>query len=167
MFLSPVQAVRDHEYMGQFTGQSHDPFRVSSRRFEDRNLLNLVANRLGKTVADLKHLQPEALATGPWEDGKRMIRPSQDWRRGDAFVRNVLSRVVSTLVAVLFLIGPMWYLVLNQDILLQLIATTGCVMLFGGLMAVTLSTLEAIFAATLAYAAVLMVFVGAVMDGAE
>ncbi|KAJ0108160.1 hypothetical protein J7T55_000125 [Diaporthe amygdali] len=159
-----VQAVHDHEYMGRFAGQRHDPFRVSSERFQEKILLDRVAIRLGKTVADFTHLQPEALATGPWEDGESVMRPIGG-TRGETFRRALWSRIASTLVGAAFLIGPMWLLVLNQNLYLQLGVTTGCVVMFGLVMVAALETLEAVFAATLAYAAVLMVFVGVVMDG--
>lgn len=57
----------------------------------------------------------------------------------------------------------MWLLVLKQELYIQLGVTTGCVSAFGLLMAWYLATLEAVFASTLAYSAVLMVFVGVMM----
>ena len=54
----------------------------------------------------------------------------------------------------------MWGLVLNREVYFHLGLTTGCVLAFGFLMAWYLNTLEAVFAATLAYAAVLIVVVG-------
>lgn len=59
-----------------------------------------------------------------------------------------------------FLIGPMWGLVLKREVYFYLGLTTGCVSAFGFLMAWYLDTVEAVFTVTLAYSAVLMVFVG-------
>ncbi|KAK2599809.1 hypothetical protein N8I77_011532 [Diaporthe amygdali] len=157
-----VQAVRDHEYIARFRGQRHDPFRVSSERFQEKILLDRVGMRCGKIVDDLQHLQPGALATGPWEDGESVMRPIGGIR-GEALRWALWLRIASTLIGIGFLIGPMWGLVLNQNVYLQLGVTTGCVVVFGLVMVAALPTLEAVFAATLAYAAVLMVFVGVVM----
>lgn len=63
-----------------------------------------------------------------------------------------------------FLVAPMWLLALKQDLYLQLGITTGCVSIFGLLVAWYLSSLEAVFTACIAYAAVLMVFVGAMIQ---
>lgn len=48
--IFPVQAVRDHEYMGHFSGQRDDPFRVSSERFQERWLLDKLMDRKGQMV---------------------------------------------------------------------------------------------------------------------
>lgn len=47
---------------------------------------------------------------------------------------------------------------------MQLGATTGCIFTFGFVMVVSVDTLEAVCAATLEYAAVLIVFVSVVMQ---
>ena len=62
------------------------------------------------------------------------------------------------------MVAPMWVLVLKRDMWVHLGVTTGCVFAFGFLASWSLGTLEGVFAATLAYAAVLMVFVGVMMQ---
>lgn len=159
-----VQAIRDHEYMGRFSGQRHDPFKVSSERAQDRWLLDqLITDRKGKLVRHFEYLKKTSVAAGPWESGRGSMRPIGG-TRGEAFRRAFASRVAGGIVGAAFLIGPMWLLVLRQDIYLQLGVTTGCILAFSLVMVVALKTLEAVFAATLAYAAVLMVFVGVVMQ---
>ncbi|KAF2178706.1 hypothetical protein K469DRAFT_326820 [Zopfia rhizophila CBS 207.26] len=63
-----------------------------------------------------------------------------------------------------FLIGPMWLLVLKCELFFLLGATTVCVTGFGFLMACYVDGLKYVFVRTLAYAAVLMVFVGVIMQ---
>lgn len=109
-------------------------------------------------------LKPLAMATGPWEDGNGAMQPIGG-TRGERLRRALWSRVTGALVGAAFLVGPMWLLALKQEIYLQLGVTTGCIVAFGLVMVVSLNTLDAVFAATLAYAAVLMVFVGVVAQG--
>lgn len=104
-----------------------------------------------------------AIPTGPWEDGDGLMRPIGG-TRGEAFRHAFWSRAAGALVGAAFLVCPMWALALEQDIYVQLGATTGCIFAFGLVMVVSVDTLEAVFAATLAYAAVLIVFVSVVMQ---
>jgi hypothetical protein len=131
---------------------------------QERELLEklLETERL-KAVADFSWLKKMATATGPWEDGTYEMRPIGG-TRGDSFKRAFWSRAAGAGVGAAFLIGPMWPLVLKQDIYLQLGITTGCIIAFGSVMVFALDKLEAVFAATLGYAAVLVVFVGVVMQ---
>lgn len=149
--------------MGRFSTQPSDPFRISSERAQERWVLDEMMKLKLKRVRHFRWCKPMAKPTGPWEDGRGAMQPVGG-TRGEAFRRAVWSRAVSALVGAAFLIGPMWILVLKQDIYLQLGLTTGCIAIFGLVMVVALSTIEAVFTATLAYAAVLMVFVGVVMQ---
>ena len=169
----PVQAVQDHEYMAKFSRQHNDPFIASSEHSHDDILLFDAMIRKDKTVSNLGnpsdpdnlvYLKESATPTGPWETRSRHrgARPIAS-TRAEALRRALWSRIGGACVGGVFLIGPMWLLVLKQELYLQLGVTTGCVSAFGLLMACYLDTLEAVFAATLGYAAVLMVFVGVVM----
>lgn len=147
--------------MGKFSGQRHDPFRVSGERFQERWLLQRLM-RHKKSMRHFNWRKDAAIPTGPWEDGEGLMRPIGG-TRGEAFRHALWSRVFGALAAAAFLVGPMWALALNQDIYLQLGVTTGCIFAFGLVMVAAVDTLEAVFAVTLGYAAVLMVFVGVVM----
>jgi hypothetical protein len=120
---------------------------------------------------DRHRIPPDALDTGPWEewiDGK--VAPSGGTR--SANTKNVLraafwSRLGAASVAAVFLVGPMWLLVLKQDLFIHLGATTGFVAGFGLVMAFFVENPDQVFAGTLAYAAVLMVFVGVIMGNMD
>ncbi|KAJ9138174.1 hypothetical protein NKR23_g8664 [Pleurostoma richardsiae] len=73
-------------------------------------------------------------------------------------------RVGESVVGGAFVIGPMWLLALKQDLIFQLGATTICVAGFGTILAWYSDAPGQVFAATLAYAAILMVFVGVMVD---
>ena len=159
--------------MAKFSRQPNDPYIASSERSHDNNLLQRAMNHRGKTASDwgnlsdpdnLVNLKKYAASTGPWEDPSAALYASPIANtRGETLRRALWSRVGGACVGGIFLIGPMWLLVLKQQLYLLLGVTTGCVSAFGLLMAWYLNTLETVFMATLAYAAVLMVFVGVVM----
>lgn len=159
-----VQAVQDHDFMAKFSQQRGDPFIASSERLHDHILLSNAVDNKSQTPRDVNELKRHAIPTGPWEKkgenhGVKTIANSRSemWRR--AFI----SRLSGALIGGAFLVGPMWLLALKRDVFVHLGVTTGCVAGFGCLMAWYLSTLEAVFVTTLAYSAVLVVFVGVVI----
>lgn len=163
-----MQAVQDHEYMTKYSSQRYDPFIASSERLHDKYFLNKELNRIGATPSELEELKPFAPAAGPWEieTNGRGAQPLLSTRMA-AVKKALWSRVGGALVGGAFLIGPMWGLVLKREVYFHLGLTTGCVFVFGLLIAWYLKNLEAVFTATLAYAAVLMVFVGVSMQSLD
>ncbi|PIG82040.1 hypothetical protein AARAC_000143 [Aspergillus arachidicola] len=158
-----VQAVQDHEYMARYSGKRNDPFIASSERVHDNYLLMREMARYGKTASDMEAFKERATPTGLWETGEGGAQPIGATRT-ETLKKGLWSRIAGALVGGAFLVGPMWLLALKQELYLQLGVTTGCVSLFGLLMAWYLSSLEAVFAASLAYAAVLMVFIGVMIQ---
>lgn len=148
--------------MGSFTGQRLDPFRISGERFQEKWLLQRFM-RHKKAMRHFNWLKDEAFPTGPWEDGEGYMRPIGG-NRSDAFRHALRSRYFGAIGTALFLVLPMWTLALGQNIYVELVSATAWIFAFGTLTALFVSTLEAVFAATLSYAAVLMVFVGVVMQ---
>ncbi len=73
-------------------------------------------------------------------------------------------RVGENVVGGAFVIGPMWLLALKQDLIFQLGATTVCGAGFGAILAWYSDASGQGFAATLAYAAVVMVFVDVMVE---
>lgn len=166
--------------MARFAYQQSDPFICSSDRAHDDYLLTVAMHARNNTASDLlsayrkqdlKELAEIAISAGPWEgagssssETARAITST----RGEVLRRDAGARLTAAFIAGLFLLGPMWALTLkSQEVFLQLGVTSGCVSAFGLLMAWILPTSEAVFAATLAYAAVLMVFVGVVMQSLQ
>lgn len=78
--------------------------------------------------------------------------------------RSLWWKFSGAMVAGGFLIGPMWFLSLHQELYVNLGVATGFVSAFGFLMAFFANSLDGVFAGTLAYAAVIMVFVGVMFD---
>ena len=95
-----------------------------------------------------------------WEegdDGIPIVPPRSDIRHNDLY-----SRIVAATVGAGFLIGPMWLMMVKTGFYTALIATTVFIIAFGVMVAVVLEKSNDVFAATLAYAAVLVVLVGLV-----
>lgn len=160
-----MQAVQDQEYMAKFSQQSNDPFIASQEREHDGYLLLDALTREGITPSNLNEHKTYAIPTGPWE----RCAPGQGAQpivgtRSESLKRAALSRISAALVAAVFLVGPMWVLVLHQEVFFQLGFTTACVLAFGMLVAWYLDTVDKVFSVTLAYAAVLMVFIGVIME---
>lgn len=154
--------------MKTFTRQTYDPFIASSERYQDHHLLDLALYAAKKDLRDFYHLKPTAAPTGPWERrspyGQVPIGGTRNAAADEVLRREFWVRIGGALVGGAFLIVPMWVFALSQDMVFLLGGTTVCVLLFGVLVAFIVSGPEAVFAATLAYAAVLMVFVGVVME---
>ncbi|KAE8381188.1 hypothetical protein BDV26DRAFT_289679 [Aspergillus bertholletiae] len=158
-----VQAVQDHEFMARYSGQRNDPFVASSERLHDNYLLMREMTWYGKTASDMEAFKARAIPTGPWETGEGGAQPIGATRT-ETLKRGLWSRIAGALVGGAFLVGPMWLLALKQELYLQLNVTTGCVSVFGILMAWYLSSLEAVFATSVVYAAVVMVFIGVMIQ---
>lgn len=151
--------------MGRFSGQRDDPFRVSAERFQERVLVKeLMLHK--KAMRHFNWRKDAAMTKGPWEDGEGLTRPIGG-TRGEGFRHAFRFRAAGALVGAAFLLGPMWALAIEQNIYVQPGVTTGCIFAFGLVMVVAVGTIEAVFAATLAYSAVLMVFVGVVMQSLQ
>ncbi|KAK4079533.1 hypothetical protein Trihar35433_638 [Trichoderma harzianum] len=148
--------------MGRFYNSPDDPFTASSERIHDDIYLKSAITLHGKEAADIAPVET-AIPTGPWEDRHRQSAKSIANTRGETQEKAFFSNW-GALVGGAFVIFPMWLMVLKQEIYLSLGVTTGCVAAFGLLMALSMGSLDAVFAATFAYAAVLMVFVGVVMQ---
>ncbi|EHK15438.1 uncharacterized protein TRIVIDRAFT_228472 [Trichoderma virens Gv29-8] len=158
-----AQAAQDHEYMSRFHNSPDDPFIAASERIHDDIYLKSAITLHGRVASDVAPVET-AIPTGPWEDRhKQSVKPIAS-TRGETRKKAFSSRIGGAVIGGTFFIGPMWLTALKQEIYLSLGVTTGCVVAFGLLMASFVGSLEAVFAATFAYAAVLVVFVGVMMQ---
>ncbi|KAK3400737.1 hypothetical protein B0T20DRAFT_405159 [Sordaria brevicollis] len=116
----------------------------------------------------VERLQKHAAPTGPWE----VDNPSASSKPASALVstrtkawkRAYWTRIGAAVIGGAFLIAPMWILALQRNLYVHLGVATGCIGAFGVSMSLYLETVDNVFAATLAYAAVIMVFVGIVIE---
>lgn len=153
------------------TSRSYDYFIVSYERHNDKLVIKDAIHTYFQGKRNLYEKgKNNAQFSGPWEypDNNNHAKPIGGTRRENL---KSLSRhafwwkLSAAFVGAGFLIGPMWLLALKQQLYFQLKATTGFVLGFGLVMAFFVDKIDQVFAGTLAYAAVLMVFVGLSLQG--
>ncbi|KAK3490040.1 hypothetical protein B0T13DRAFT_405614 [Neurospora crassa] len=118
----------------------------------------------------IERLIKASIPTGPWETGNgtssRKSASGLVGTRTASAKKAFWERVGAAVIGGAFLIGPMWILALKRNLLVHLGVATACVTAFGLSCSFYLKTVDGVFTATLAYAAVIMVFVGVVLEEA-
>lgn len=128
---SPVQALQSYEYMEKRSLGSDDPFYLSGEKWLDRNLLKkIVGNNAGRLIKDKSKAFD---ARGYWEIGPGDADRFSDTRR-ENYRRNWFTgfyqRLGAATVAGIFLIVPMWLMVLHKTLWTALVSTTVFVVVF-------------------------------------
>jgi hypothetical protein len=145
--------------MGQHILQPRDPFYVTGERFVDRCLLEVAMRGKGNEEPPLRQVK----SMGKWETPS--IRPEQiggtrDGNFRQAWIKGFRQRLGVAAVGGIFLIAPMWLMILHNTLYTALVSTTVFVAAFGLMMALFLGSLKDVLSSMAAYAAVLVVFVG-------
>jgi hypothetical protein len=154
-----VQALQDYDYMGQYVQLRRDPFYVTGERIIDRHMLQFAMKGRENDADPLRWGQ----SMGKWEMENVRSEPiggTKDENFQRAWIKGFQQRVCAAVVGGIFLIGPMWLMVLHKTLYTALISTTVFVSVFGLIMALFLDKLMDVLSSTAAYAAVLVVFVG-------
>ncbi|KAK4188122.1 hypothetical protein QBC35DRAFT_433546 [Podospora australis] len=159
-----VQALQDYDYMQKAKGRPRDPFYLDGRRLDDRDIF--VAAGLEPGSASLAVLGDDdaepvfGWQTEPGGSGSRIFSFLNGQSRGQEARTAFSRRLLIALVGAAFLIGPMWLMMLRNEVRTKLVSTTVFVGVFGLLMAYFLEEYKDVLSSTAAYAAVLVVFVG-------
>ncbi|KAJ5263957.1 hypothetical protein N7478_011562 [Penicillium angulare] len=154
-----VQALQDYDYMAKYILQAQDPFLVTGERAIDRLMLQ-VAMRNKENEADPLRWEKSIV---PWEALDIESKPIGGTRDGNlrqAWIQGFRQRLGVAAVGGIFLIAPMWLMVLHRTLYTALISTSVFVSIFGLTMALFLDGLKDVLSSTAAYSAVLVVFVG-------
>lgn len=161
-----VQALKDYEYMEKRSLTSDDPFYIGGEKWLDRNLLRQILGKKAKRL-EQDDGSNEFDAIGFWQENEKDAELISDTRR-DNYQRNwykgFYQRLGMATVAGIFLIVPMWLMVLHNTIWTALASTTVFVAIFGVLAARFLTSFMEVMSSTAAYAAVLVVFVGLITE---
>lgn len=169
-----AQAVRDYEYMTKVSQGHFDFFIVSSERFHDNEVLEKILHDLPGDY-DVEQFVPwsrrtpeamerDAMPTGPWSNDPEPLGGTRGASIRSTVTRNFWKKAMGAVIGGAFLVGPMWLLVLQRDLYLNLGVASGFVFGFGLTMVGCLNQIDEVFASTLAYAAVVMVFIGVMFD---
>ncbi|KAL2270050.1 hypothetical protein VTJ83DRAFT_2234 [Remersonia thermophila] len=161
-----IQAVRDYEFMGQFGHQANDPFVISAERLTEDQIMQLawkgaIQDPLERDAAynDLKEA-----AARPWESAWNPIGGTRYDTKRQAWYSAFLRRLLISLFGGLFMLAPMWIMVLHNTRATCLATTTVFTVVFGVIVARFVERPGEVLAGTLAYAAVLVVFVGLAVE---
>ncbi|SPO06119.1 uncharacterized protein DNG_08808 [Cephalotrichum gorgonifer] len=137
-----------------------DPFYVSGERYLDWKLLEHVIGRR----EDDDPIEIKSRAAGLWEtEATRPGSSYHDTRRDNyrrSWTRGLHQRLGVAGLGGIFLIAPMWLMVLHRTLYTALVSTTVFVAVFGLVAALFLTSLMEVMSSTAAYAAVLVVIVG-------
>jgi len=104
---------------------------------------------------------------GTWEDKTVPIGGTRTENSAKSRALELRNNAAMAILGGLFLVGPMWLMVLHKTLYTGLVATTVCVVVFGIVMALLLENPTDVLSGTAAYAAVLVVFVGLSHGGGE
>lgn len=143
-----------------------DPFVVTGERFVDRCILEHAM----MLEPDARRILTPAQTLGFWETKEVRPQPVGGTRTSNlqrSWWRGFYQRIGVAVVGGVFLIAPMWLMVLHNTLYTALVATTLFVAAFGLLMAYVLDKLMEVLSTTAAYAAVLVVFVGLTTDNSS
>ncbi|KAJ4015767.1 hypothetical protein NW752_006689 [Fusarium irregulare] len=161
-----IQALKDYEYMEKRSLAADDPFYMGGEKWLDRNLLErIIGDNADKLELDDESNEFDAI--GYWQKDAGDADLVSDTRK-DNYRRNWFSgfyeRLGMATVAGIFLIVPMWLMVLHNTLWTALVSTTVFVVVFGVLAAWFLTSSMEVMSSTAAYAAVLVVFVGLITE---
>jgi hypothetical protein len=158
--LKIVQALQDYDYMRTRSKEPTDPFLVTGERWIDHRILQrAMGNFHDYFVAENFEIDN---SIGPWmenEDGVP-IGGTRNEKIKETEWKNFIKRLQMAVLGGVFLLVPMWLMVLHQTRYTALISTTVFVAIFGLVMARYLEKEMEVLSVTAAYAAVLVVFVG-------
>lgn len=149
--------------MQKFIFEPADPFVITGERYIDRNMLKAAMDGLESRNASMEMLSP----IGDWENDSVRPAPIAGTRDGNlrrAQFKAFRERMALASLGAIFLIAPMWLMVLHNTLYTGLVATTVFICVFGLVMTVALDKPMDVMASTAAYAAVLVVFVGLNID---
>jgi hypothetical protein len=169
-FAYLVQAVRDYDFMTDCSQRHNDPFDVSAMRLVDDEVMQRVASAL-KLWDDINyddlHVASPKLSPGSkeWESEPFPLGGTRSANLRMTWYTAFFMRLSFAFFGAAFLLAPMWIMVQSNTRNTCLFTTTGFVIVFGLIMAWRVDKPSDVLVATLAYAAVLVVFVGLAIEG--
>jgi hypothetical protein len=151
--------LHDYDYMSTRSEEPSDPFLVTGERYIDHRVLHhAMGNKRDFFVSEEAYRLVDAI--GPWRDDSTPIGGlrNENLKRSE-WVR-FRKRLEMAVMGAVFLLAPMWIMVLHRTRYTALASTTAFVAVFGLVMARFLEREMDVLSSTAAYAAVLVVFVG-------
>lgn len=153
--------MRDYDFMNACSSRKSDPFLATGERWIDNTVLDL-AMASTKDDAFCNLTFTEVISVEPWraEDDGSPIGGTRSANTRAASFAGFQRRLLIAAFGGIFLLAPMWLMVLHNTMYTSLVSTTVCVVVFGIIMSCWLEKEIDVMSSTAAYAAVLVVFVG-------
>ena len=156
--------MRDNDYVYSFIESKKDPFIVTSKRKADALVLRSALSKIDPSLRNCRDLTKSLTSISLLSPKEKEYEPIGGTRFTKAKATHAKIISVNLSMAALgggLLIAPMWLMVLHNTTFTGLGITTGCVILFGVIVSWKLKDAVDVLSVTAAYAAVLVVFVGA------
>lgn len=155
--------MRDYDFIKTCVDQPDDPFIIASQRTLEAEILTFELQNFPRPENPDSHGEDWSIIDIPPGTQKDTYSRGNLWQQAkQAKLRALIKRVAMAIFSGLFLLAPMWIMVLHPTTYTGLVLTTVFTFAFAIVMAVVLrgdSTI-AVMSSTAAYAAVLVVFVG-------
>ncbi|ROW10731.1 hypothetical protein VPNG_05128 [Cytospora leucostoma] len=158
-----IQALRDYDYMREYSKRPRDNFLATGERHIDRYVTRKVIKKVLGGYDELEGVS-KTTPVGPWETDSRPIGETRRSTTKALLLKESHDRLLLAIAGAVLLLGPMWLMVLHETLYTGLITTTVCVAVFGLVVVNRLEKPMDVLSATAAYAAVLVVFVGLTTD---
>lgn len=148
--------MKDYDYMLESSKLSHDYFYATGERAVDRYVIRRLAGDLDSLGGQTSKVQPIEL----WYDKNTTIGGTRNRNVRKTRIKAFWDRLLLAAIGGALLVGPMWLMMLRDELYTRLITTTVCVAFLAFLASWRLDKSDQVLQATAAYAAVLVVFVG-------
>ncbi|KAK3314838.1 hypothetical protein B0H66DRAFT_563764 [Apodospora peruviana] len=163
-----IQALRDYDYMEKRSQSARDPFLATGEYYIDHYIImSYLPDELLELppADDAAERLPKVKSVCKWEDSVTdRVQQICGTRTANQFSA-LVGRIAVAALGGVFLLGPMWLMVLHNTLWTALVSTTVFVTAFGVVVASFIEEHKDVLASTAAYAAVLVVFVGASTAG--
>lgn len=162
--------MKDYDYMTECSKRKRDPFHASGEYYTDKLALQRILSDTGlQPEFDRLELKTQK-SRGKWETPnaeapRNTILGTREVNVNVLATRAFYWRLVLAILSAAFLLGPMWMMASSPRRETALWGTTAFVLVFGLLMARCLERDAEVMSNTAAYAAVLVVFVGLILEG--
>jgi hypothetical protein len=155
-------AMRDYGYVHTCVQRRKDPFIVTSKRQIDNLVFRSVLSKIDPSLRPThSQVLEKKTLLNPLESKNEPIGSTRLKAFEAACLKNFVSNFGMAAVGGGFFVAPMWLMVLHNTVYTTLASTTVCVSLFRVVMIWRLAGPIGVLSITAAYAAVLVVFVGA------
>jgi hypothetical protein len=146
--------------MNECSQRIADPFLATGERFIDMMAIYRAMQSVSKKFYKTEFEIIDSIGPWKWSEDSAAIGGTRHKSVESSETRSFYKRLGIATLGGVFLLAPMWLMVLHHTLYTALVSTTVSVVVFGLVMAWFLENVSDVALSTAAYAAVLVVFVG-------